>query len=493
MLAADAQRHVETAARGLMATVAAVGRSLPEGAVSEGLDVSLAAPLVEIIGASLGLSVCVAMLSRAVGQAPAQDIAATARVHADGRLATVGFVREKLVALRERWPGVRKVVVAKGQEIGEPRPEGFEIIERASVAEAVVDFGLGFDALPACELEAQQARLAGFAAENARLHTVDEWLALSRSAWEVSRALAGDPHEAHRAAEAAAWAALFALHGGDAGGVEDYLRVVPEAMEGALPPFVRAWKHVVAASACIDRDPAQAVGMAARAIEEARGLQGDEARVYGYALGTHGRALMHAGQLAEAEVPLRAAVAWQQRVAPYEEARSRNYLATCLRKQGRAAEALAEVEAAIALSEAKYPARAASKTTRMYLELERGRCLLEMGRADEAVGAFERVRRQQGSDVDYPRLGAVRGLAAAYRAMGRREEADEALRRCLEVAGSGQGVLQRVAVMAAGDALLEETGATGVARQEIERVWRALFPGAEDGAAVRDVVSRWVY
>jgi tetratricopeptide (TPR) repeat protein len=134
-----------------------------------------------------------------------------------------------------------------------------------------------------------------------------------------------------------------------------------------------------------------------------------------------------------------------------------------------------------------------SKTTLLYLALERGRCLLALGRPAEALPSFERVRDAYRADADYPRTGAMRGLAAAWRAIGEHAKADDALRACLAVAQHGPQTIRQVAAMALGDVLLLAPEESGVARGDLEQAWVALFPGATSREAVAQILARWIY
>jgi hypothetical protein len=73
-------------------------------------------------------------LSRAVGVPIATDLAATAALNADGRLVPVERLPEKLAALQGWAPGIRRVLVARGQENVEG--QGLEIVYASDVLEA---------------------------------------------------------------------------------------------------------------------------------------------------------------------------------------------------------------------------------------------------------------------------------------------------------------------------------------------------------------------
>lgn len=162
---------------------------------------------------------------------------------------------------------------------------------------------------------------------------------------------------------------------------------------------------------------------------------------------------------------------------PWEAARSLLGGATGQRMQGEvgaALETLTEVDALMAAAEGR---RAELRKTREYVALERGRCLLALGRAQEATSEFAQI---QGGDGDYPRLGALRGLARSLRRTGRLAEASELFGRCLRVAAAAPAgaILGRVAVMAVAEAIEDDPEAFRAGETE----WRRHF-GAGDWAA----------
>ncbi|GDX83780.1 hypothetical protein LBMAG42_55910 [Deltaproteobacteria bacterium] len=82
----------------------------PAGFVSLG-------PLTERVvdGPSFGASFVLAHASRWMGIPIDEDVAATATVDAEGRLHCVDHLQAKIEALRDRAPGVRRLIVARGQ------------------------------------------------------------------------------------------------------------------------------------------------------------------------------------------------------------------------------------------------------------------------------------------------------------------------------------------------------------------------------------------
>jgi hypothetical protein len=202
---------------------------------------------------------------------------------------------------------------------------------------------------------------------------------------------------------------------------------------------------------------------------------------------------MRAGRLDAAESALRKALAHHEAVLPKEAPRSACYLATCLRLAGRARAAAAVTDDALAKAEKLTRRWNDAVTTQLYLHLERGRVRAALGMWAEAADDFARVCEGQPGDSRYPRLGAVRGLASALRALDRTDEADDALRACLSVARTASmPILRKVAAIAAGEALLNARP-NGIPCSEIEEAWTAVFGVDTTPEHIAAVVRAWVY
>src|SRR5688572_6627553 len=113
---ADTLIEIDRAKRALLHAAGRACRALPETVVASAFDVVLPGEL-DIEGGSLGLSVCVALASRALDIPPSQDVAASAATRSDGTLLPVLHLPAKLAALSRSWPGVTTVVVAAAQEV----------------------------------------------------------------------------------------------------------------------------------------------------------------------------------------------------------------------------------------------------------------------------------------------------------------------------------------------------------------------------------------
>lgn len=486
---AECEAALDRAWRGLLSTVSTEGHALPPGFVRGGLEAPDLADAARVEGESLGVAAGIAWLSRACDAAPRDDTAASAELRSDGSLGGVKLLAEKVAALRERWPSVTRVVVSDKQKLEGELPREVDLVWCAHFRDAFKAFGLSLEKLPGCSIETHVRRVADFQLENTRSQGTEAWRELSSRAWATAEALTREDAERSLGERARAWAALFALHAGDG----DSARDMTVALREPEDPSVRAWLDVVGASAAIDKGLfEEARTRADAAVRMAPQLPPDFRWIEGHARGTRGRALLHAGKYVEAEVMLRETVHWFiEGRQPWEAARTSKELATCLRLVGRAPEALEIVARAFDyLDQAR--GREVSSKTRDFLKLEHGRCLLAVGRPDEALAAFEFVMRAQTQDHDYPRLGALRGLVVANRRLGRAVEAREALDRCLRVAStrSPGDALGRAAVIAAAEALADEDDdALGRARE----AWTRHFPEQDGEPAMRAALGRQVY
>jgi tetratricopeptide (TPR) repeat protein len=258
---------------------------------------------------------------------------------------------------------------------------------------------------------------------------------------------------------------------------------------------------VVRASGSIDRDDLDAaVRQAALAVNKSGALdRGERIRIYGQALGTHGRALMHAGRNVDAEPILREATVHHRahaRTMPTELARSLSYLATCVRRVGRFADALETVEEAIRINTPDALQWAAARVNETYLRLERGRILLAMGNHDEAERALLDVAPHD-PITTYPRLGAERSLLTLRLATGHHESAHQAFRRCLE---AGRSLLARgetsthakVAAVGAAEGM-NCLSVTVSERANAEALWTKAFGTQPTDDEIRKVLAMWIF
>ncbi len=435
---------------------------------------SWASETVQAVGSSHGLAACIAALS----------------AWTDGRLAPVEQIDAKLQSVAAAWPNVRRVAVAVGQDVTDPA--GLEIVPCRDLGEAFDAFGfvLARERLPLPRLAQLRSRVEQFAADNDAARDGAGWRALASEALVIADALSvsDPPFDRSLSIRAAGWAGLFLLHAGEnaaAGALMGEIFARPDEDLRALDPAPRAALRVQRAAIVIDSDPTQAVALAEEALRDSAALAGRAPTAFpqirGRAIGTLGRALLHAGRAVEAVAPLREAVDFHAAHFPEQEARSRCYLATGLRLAGDVAEALAETGRALAVVDP------GDHATRPYLELERARCLQALGRYADARVLFDEVARTGSADTDHPRISALRGLAAVNRALGENGAAREALDRCLRVAEQRPDIIGQVAAAAAGDLMV----AGEPSSRRVLEAWQRHFGAA--GEEVRRALARVVY
>ncbi len=467
------QAHIDRSYRALLGAAARSSRHLELKPVS--LDIDTRYRWGSLRGSSLGLSVAVALASLELAEAAASDVAASACLDEAGKLAPVEHLDFKLDALRCSWPSVKRVVVAPGQASSPEQRRHFELLERHTLEQALRDFGLELGHLPApARLNVYRSQVGTFRDENEGNHHAREWQRLSLLAGRAGAALARD--EPIASAQALFWSALFALHAGDAASAAAILGEVPETAQQAYPALF-ALRLIVCAAVAIDEEPSRGIVWAAQAVGACRALDAESReRLLGQALGTHGRALLHAGNPGGAQPLLEGALEHHQQFDPKEAARSACYLATCERLCERPEKALQLLDAAMAKA-GQFAERGweLGLTTRRYLLLERGRTLGALGRWQEAKVAFEQVIDHRGDDASYPHLGGLRGLAHALRQLGATEHCDTLVARCSRVARENpRSTLAQVAVLAVGEALLDEAPAS-LPERELHELWQAVF------------------
>lgn len=208
-----------------------------------------------------------------------------------------------------------------------------------------------------------------------------------------------------------------------------------------LGAALRVRKLIYEATSSIDTDIVSAARNAAVAVELCAGLSGDDRAILtGQALGTHGRAVLHAGRPDEAEPLLRASMEHNCTHLEEQWPRSACYLATCLRHAGRALEALALTREALAATECHLDRWEVAHTTALYLRLERGRALAALDRLLDAVLELEQVVASQDQPAAYPRLGAHRSLADVLARLGSTDDALQTSARVREDSAGDRGV-----------------------------------------------------
>ncbi|MDB4971915.1 MAG: hypothetical protein JWN48_256, partial [Myxococcaceae bacterium] len=330
LAAASVLEELEQARLGLGSALAGRRLMTPSCALPRAIEIELGDVRPEIEGGSLGVAACAAWMSRALGKTGRPDVAASAEVRRDGSLGPVAHLEPKLAALARARPEVAEVIVASTQECFGSPLHGITLVSCTHVLEALTVMGLSPN-----EIERPDAHAVERAIDELRYL---EELALSSEGFyeravETLTLYALATHVApERAAECLRWGALFALHAGAPGMAEELLRTIPET-QLAEDRELATWRHIIAASAMIDRDPLAAVQAAEVARTSCAEVESPKVRraLLARANGTLGRALMHAGRACDAQGPLEEAIAIHASCAPREVPRSQTYLTQCLR------------------------------------------------------------------------------------------------------------------------------------------------------------------
>lgn len=483
---ADAQDEARLALGGLVAALAKRGRCLPQPVFRYHLSAEAPVEGAAIAGGSLGAAVCAAVTSAALTVPIRPNVAASACVRPDGSLSGVAFLGDKLAALRLQQPAVDTVIVARGQQ--GVNVEGIHLVQCTHVVDGLEQFGLDIDALPRTDLATCRKRVRQFDVDEEETTSANRWGELAADALFAYRVLshAGKGYE-DESAKALAWWILFSAHAGHSGDLSG-LRDEVKQLQSCVSPTQHALVQVFLASWQIDENPEGAVTTSHQALTQARALSYPD-QVLRRALGTHGRALMHSGDAAAAVLVLQQSVAEHERSEPHEVPRSLTYLASAQRLAGDAALGLESAEAGLRQLEAG-GRHEWSEKTRCYLELERGRCLLALGRALDALAAFDVAARACEFDHEHPRSAALRGLAHAHRLLGNHRLAEDYYGRCTTVAAdtAHPPILRKVAAMAIAD----KCASAELDSQE-KTIWSELFGGTAERDTVLSLRARWVY
>ena len=261
------------------------------------------------------------------------------------------------------------------------------------------------------------------------------WLVLGERLRWLIRTIEARQESRPEVLEARAWAALAFTYGRDPGTAAEMIRGV---RAGRVPRAVGVILGIVELTGRINRDDFTRGASLADALQ--RRLAGlgrfEQAPLRGMVLGTIGRFWLHRHRLDRALPFLRGAV--RHHAGPkevrHELARSRTYLANALRRQGRLAASLAELDRAlldVRACEGISPSYA--RTTSMFVRYERARTLLATACAVRGarVGAAARRAKAEALEAErirtatgwQPHSGLLRTLVWIHRTLGEDEEA----------------------------------------------------------------------
>lgn len=165
--------------------------------------------------------------------------------------------------------------------------------------------------------------------------------------------------------------------------------------------------------------------------------------------------------------------------------------ATALRRLARHEEALAllgDVEGLLG----RFSAERESASSWLFMQYERGRVLVELGRFDEAYECFERVFYRQARDHHYPRAGSLRYLAAIAAARGE-PSARDWLSRANGLADRAGPIGPLGATGAMALLRAPSPDAFGALAEQVEQAWRRSFDEPLDASGISAVLARIVY
>jgi hypothetical protein len=441
-----------------------------------------------IDGNSVGLSAALAFVSLWLDASIPEDLACTASVGPDGKLGSVGYVREKAEALARL--AQRPVRLLLAQEASEGLPEHVQTLRGASLLDALEKAGLKEKIDEATTTyrpwlgnASDRRKLLQRYHDHVSQQNLGDYQARGMAPWLVlgdrirllvrSLETAEDAQTRQQVAQSRADAALAFTHGLDEPSARDMLRDLD--LSRASPP-VAVFAGIVALGSLLDRcatgdSPWSELDAPAEKLEAdlARLPEADRYLLEGRVLGAIGRAWMHRRNLSLALEYLRRSVASHDAHLWQEAGRSRIYLATALRMAGQYEEAARTLEAAGPLLDRCFREESASyaEFTRLFRDYELARLLLELDRPLDAIAAIEARLPQARQVGSWPGAGMLRTLAWAAGAAGLPQKREEALRELEKVAGEDPFLLKLLREASGpfrrdGEVYLDPTGSSGV-------------------------------
>jgi tetratricopeptide (TPR) repeat protein len=454
-------------------------------------------------GDSLGLSACVWAVSLARHQPSDVTVAGSACVAENGVLKPVNLMG-KLEALRRDWPHVKTVVVATGQQVGDPC--GFRIARCETLRDALLEFGFVLPVSPSIdELSGQIDEMKRFESDT---HTHAEWQGRALDAARLGRILLSKPHarddDRAQGVRALVLATGFATHSGRLDIADTFSRELDAVHDldlALLPAQLKAELAVRKASMQVDTDPALAeegIVVAERALVSAMGEvpRKETALAWIQLLGTRGRALTFQQRYQEAAALLERAVGVAKQFDKREAPRSLCYQATNLRLGGAPGAALELVRRAV-ISLQPFSEYLTYRTTAGFLELEQARCHLALGELNAAKEIFQRLATPLSDPTTNPSRGAARGLAFILRRQRDPAAGDYLLKllQIIEEEPARRIVPRRAAAMAVAEALEDARAGlpVSVSAERLQRAWNIVYPEVTEFSAMTALAKTYAY
>lgn len=392
-------------------------------------------PIEVVDGSSLGLAFALAFASAWTDTPLPSDVVATGRLvnSAAGWMVTpVDHVAAKTLAARVDLGEDVTVLVAKDVEAD---------VRRGGLAPRAV--GTVAEAFDAAELDVTE--IAGAWPDNdARAETLktlirhvgrqdvaryagfgNPWLVAARRMQTLVEALCGKKAHTELVETTRTQIVLAYVHAGELG---DAARALKGAAVEGKSVEVQIAANTAELNATIDRENWAGCDELRRALDDllAQVPEGEHADLVGQALGTLGRARLHAREFNAAEVFLARAVEHHDQHAPEQSGRSRVYLAQAQRNLGRTDDALATLQRAEQDLEThtRPDSRPYFRSCRMYLQYERARVFATLGDGDAALSNARDALASSRYLGFWPQLGILRTTAWAYRLLGEHDRAD---------------------------------------------------------------------
>jgi tetratricopeptide (TPR) repeat protein len=387
-------------------------------------------PIDAVDGSSLGLAFALAFASLWTDAAVPGHVCATGRLHSNGGPWTakpVEHVPAKVAAARVALGTDVVVLVSEEQAV-----DGRSLEAVSSVLNALTAAGLDVSnvegAWPdnASRAKALETLIAATQSQDVAQYGAfgNPWVVVARRMQALVEALGGKKYE-DLVREARPQIVLAYVHAGELYAAKAALQAIVLPGE---PQEVQLAACTAKLGVAIDDEDWETCASEARAIEAflTSTPEGAHADVVGQALGTVGRARLHAREFKAAEALLTRAVAHHDQHHPEESGRSRVYLSAARRNLGRTDDALATLEQAQRDLEnrTRPDSRPYYRSCWMYLQYERARVFVAQDDGDAALSCAREALALSRHLGFWPQLGILRTAAWAYRVLGEHDHAD---------------------------------------------------------------------
>ena len=387
-------------------------------------------PIDAVDGSSLGLAFALAFASLWTDVAVPGDLCATGRLYSSGgpwTVKPVDHVAAKVAAARVALGADVTVLVAAEQAVGERSLEAVSTVSDALTA-AGLDVSKVEGAWPdnASRAKALETLIAATQTQDVARYGGfgSPWVVVARRMQALIEALGGTKYEG-LGNEAQPQVVLAYVHAGELYAAKAALQTID--LDGK-PDEVQLAARTAKLNATIDEEDWQTCASEARVVEALLASMPESVHVdlVGQALGTVGRARLHAREFKAAEALLTRAVAHHEQHHPEESGRSRVYLSQAQRNLGRTDDALATLEQAQRDldNHTRLDSRPYYRSCWIYLQHERARVFVAQDDGDAALSCAREALGLSRNLGFWPQLGILRTTAWAYRLLGDHDRAD---------------------------------------------------------------------